>query len=98
MTGTIALPRCELGKLLSQLLRVLLSRLDELSLVGLEEGDGRRLGGGDIGLRYEEENETADGAYLASASVSQWKGLQREISLTFFQLAGLRLPLCLINK
>jgi hypothetical protein len=51
MTGTIALPRGELGKLLAQLLRVLLSRLDELSLVGLEEGDGRGLGGGDIRLR-----------------------------------------------
>jgi hypothetical protein len=57
MTGAIALPRCELGKLLSQLLRVLLSRLDELSLVGLEEGDGRGLGGGDIRLRYEVEDE-----------------------------------------
>jgi hypothetical protein len=57
MTGTIALPRSELGKLLAQILRVLLSRLDELSLVSLEEGDGRGLGGGDVRLRYEVEDE-----------------------------------------
>lgn len=57
MTGTIALPRCELGKLLAQLLRVLLSRLDELRFVSLEEGDGRGLGGGDVRLRYEVEDE-----------------------------------------